>query len=156
MNLLGRPRGRGHFGDAQSRRVRGQDRVIAGSPVQPGKNVELEVDFLGNRFDNQVRMGGCILQIRRRSQTGHGGRCRFRLDLAAIDSLGKITLYPGTRTFQQIRRDVIQNRLKATECGHMGDAAPHDSSADNGNRLHIHPESSRLKRANLAHRLCGS
>ena len=129
-----RPFGRcRHFGDAQRGSVRCEDRVWRASPIEPRKDLELQLDFLRYRFNDKVgiRDRACNVGFKRQARKGgiHFGVRHF----SELDGFLEVQPDSILCFLEKVGRDIVQNRIQPADRRHVRDAAAHDSRANHSN-----------------------
>ena len=131
-------RGRGgDLGDGESRRVRGQDRLLGDDSVERGEQLLLRLDLLDDRLDDEVAAGE-VAQIRRDPQPAE---CRVHLVLrqsTLLDPAREIALDRRAALLGELVRDLAPDRFDPCLHADLGDSRTHRPEADHAHRTDLH------------------
>jgi hypothetical protein len=131
-------RGRRDLGHGKGRGVGGEHDRFGARLVQTGEHLELQIDPLWDRLDDEAGLRDRLLQIRLEPQALVGGVGFAGGELSAGAALVEVGADLSPRVFEGLGGDVVEEGAVAAGGSRVGDAPTHEPGADDGDGLDPH------------------
>ncbi len=125
----------GNFRHAERRGIGSEDSCRAADFIEERENLDLRFHFLRDGLDDEIGFARGFLD---RSRVLEPAECRIGVtggDFVQLDRFIEIGADFRLRLAQSAGKQILENGAIPAKRSGVGDAAPHDSGADHGNRL---------------------